>query len=85
MEVTGKAGLKTHITSIHENKKFNCNICHSSYSSVNNLRRHVATIHEKNKPIKCIICKASFAFKSELERHVVATHEGKKPESPPGE
>ena len=60
----------------------NCHICGKFYKT--DLKRHVASVHQKKKPFKCDIksCKFAFADKSALKKHTSIVHEGKKPLKP---
>ena len=66
-------------------KKPQCEICNATFTRKNDLKIHIATIHEGKKPYeigkepKCEICNAVFTRKKSLNSHIAAVHEGKKP------
>ena len=61
-------GVKNHV----------CNHCEKSYSSFQNLKRHIKYVHEGVKDHVCIQCKKSFSDAANLKRHVKTVHEGQK-------
>ena len=71
--------LKTHISSVHEEKKpFKCGMCKSKFSEKKSLTRHMVLIHKAEKSIiKCKVCHAVFTELTDLKRHVALAHEGK--------
>ena len=64
-----KMHLKTHILSIHEGKKFHCNICSVKFTSKQSLTAHISSVHE-GKFLECDRCGAKFAVKRSLKRHI---------------
>ena len=40
-----------------------CEICCKTYSKLANLKKHIASVHEKKKPFKCEICDYNFSQK----------------------
>ena len=58
-------------------KKFNCKVCHRSYSTKHNLSQHTK-IHDESKAFKCDVCLKHFYQKSSLIKHY-RTHTGEKP------
>ena len=56
-----------------------CKVCKKVFTKMNNLKRHIATIHEGKKPFKCDNCDKSFTQKPHLQRHIALAHEGNKP------
>ncbi|KAJ3366950.1 Strongly-conserved Zn-finger binding protein (TFIIIA) [Allomyces javanicus] len=48
--------------------------CAKSFSSKNNLTKHVRVVHEGIKPFECPACGKTFANRSFLERHAAAVH-----------
>ena len=43
-----------------------------------NLKYHIAQLHNEDKPITCSICLSEFARKDALAKHVAIVHEGKR-------
>ena len=47
-----KPSLRTHILSVHEGKKFECDICESSFLKRTKLKKHKEKFHEKNVDVE---------------------------------
>ena len=63
---TQKSSLKTHIASVHEEKKpFKCELCNYMCSRKSFLKTHSASVHEE---------KNVSSTKSELNRHFASAH-----------
>ena len=62
-----------------KDKSFQCDKCNSFFKSKQNLKRHIASVHEEKKSFKCDICDYSCSQKGDLNKHVASVHEGKKP------
>ena len=58
-------------------KKFNCQVCHRSYSNKYSLNQHMK-IHDESKAFKCDVCLKIFLYKNDLKRHY-RIHTGEKP------
>ena len=58
-------------------KKFNCQVCHRSYSYKNNLNQHIK-IHDESKAFKCDVCLKVFLNLKDLNKHH-RIHTGEKP------
>ena len=56
--------------------RFECDICHKSYSNKGNLNQHMK-VHDDSKRFKCDICLKGFHQKSNLVQHY-RTHSGEK-------
>ena len=56
-------------------KRFDCQVCHRSYSNKYNLNKHMK-VHDDSKAFKCDVCLKAFPSKSHLETHY-RTHTGK--------
>ena len=71
--------LKTHTSSVHEEKKpFKCGMCKSKFSEKNSLNRHMVLMHKAEKSVvKCKVCHAVFTELDDLKRHLASAHEGK--------
>ena len=65
-----RTGLRLHISSIHENKRYKCAKCDASFTQDGSLKRHVVTNHEGKKPFQCDICAYSCSQKRDLNKHV---------------
>ena len=55
--------------------RFSCNKCDKTFSSSNNLGRHVKTTHEGHR-FQCNECEKQFIEKSKLQQHVRIKHRG---------
>ena len=62
---------------IHENKKYDFDICGHQSTTPGSLKVHKQAIHE-NKKYDCDICGHQFTDKGHLKRHNQAIHENKK-------
>ena len=52
-----KAGLKGHISSVHEKKKpYKCRICYSSFADHYDIKFHIASVHEGKKQFEYVLC-----------------------------
>ena len=73
-----------HVAVVHENLRFECNLCSSALRSSRSLTRHKKLTHQvndNNEPIelirfKCEFCPKNYAQKSKLTRHVNEKHQG---------
>ncbi|KAF7407294.1 hypothetical protein HZH66_001831 [Vespula vulgaris] len=54
-------------------KRWYCEMCPQSFTSVENLKEHEIT-HDADKPYICILCKKDFTLKSSLSRHILVSH-----------
>jgi len=66
---------KTHTGSLAERKTFTCNFCSAAFTTAQNLKGHIKSVHEGVKPYSCQICDRAFAYKDTLEAHM-PTHTG---------
>ena len=64
--------LRNHTTSEH---KLDCKMCFSKFSQIQELKRHISTVHEEKKELKCNRCDAKFAKKFCLNSHIKLVHE----------
>ena len=62
-----KGNLLNHISTIHEGKRYNCDMCDKEYMEKSSLLDHISSIHEGNKSV-CNMCDKAFA-KKYLSRH----------------
>ena len=51
-----------------------CEICKKTFSSKQNLKRHVKTVHDEVREHKCDICGITFVHKMDLEIHFKRIH-----------
>ena len=72
--------MKIHLKSVHEKKKpLKCSICNTSFSSKQNLKKHISEKHEgKKEYYECNICLKTYGERFRLKEHVLKIHEGKK-------
>ena len=62
------AGLKGHISSVHEKKKlYKCSNCDSSFANHYDTKFHIASVHDGKKQLECNICNASVVLKAGLD------------------
>jgi uncharacterized Zn-finger protein len=60
-------------------KKYNCEICPTSFTERGSLKRHIAKVHEKKNSFECYICNKKFAMVADMNQHIKLRHpEGKK-------
>ena len=59
-------------------EKDKCNICIVTFAQSANLKKHIASVHEKKITHKCSICDTSFSRSSSLKSHTESVHEKKK-------
>ena len=71
--------MKIQVTSVHNEKAFECKICEKSFSNNQAMQIHVASVHEGKKLFKCEICDYSFSTKGNMNKHVESVHWEKKP------
>ncbi|CAK9822286.1 Zinc finger protein Xfin [Anthophora retusa] len=64
---------KTENTNIQNIKKWYCESCPQSFTSIEDLKEHEA-VHDADKPFICILCKKDFVLKSSLSRHIQTLH-----------
>ncbi|KAG7297915.1 hypothetical protein JYU34_018670 [Plutella xylostella] len=59
----------------HEDRKFQCTVCHKKYATEINLKRHTST-HELERPRRCMYCVTARAYirGDMLVRHVRSKH-----------
>ena len=69
-----QAGLKSHVTHIHEKRvKYQCETCGKGYSVRANYFDHIAT-HTGVKRYLCVLCQRQFTFKHSWKSHVLHFH-----------
>ena len=72
---------------IQEEKLFKCSICENEFAKIEELAKHISSVHEEKKPqnesmeklFKCSICEDEFAKIEELAQHISSVHEEKNP------
>ena len=60
-------------------KHVKCNICGTNFAQMDNMNKHMASVHEGKKPFKFNVCCAQLVQKNVLNTNVETIHEGKKP------
>ena len=79
IDFSRKSSLTYHIATIHEGKKpYQCNSCDSQFFTMNQLKKHRVSVHEKVSH-NCDLCGKVFFQKGHLNRHTRNVHEVKKP------
>ena len=76
-EATTHSYLTVHIQSVHEDKRYLCEVCNKEYTDKRALRRHKKSAHE-GITYKCKTCDAQFNQKSNLYSHIKSRHKGVK-------
>ena len=64
---------------VHEGRKvkeYQCETCENTFSQVNDLNRHINTVHVGKKDYKCNYCEKTFSFRQTLNNHIYTIHEG---------
>ena len=58
-----------------DRKKYSCTVCHCTFASEINLKRHINTIHSKDKDeMSCDKCGKQFQQMDNLGRHQLEVH-----------
>ena len=72
-----KPDLKKHERRMHEEdtKKHECEHCSNLFTSISNLTKHIAVVHEKIEKFKCNRCEKKFAANENLKLHIETIHE----------
>ena len=65
-----KYGLLSHTKTFHEQKKNDCRSCGKSFSTTQNLNKHIYKVHEGQRDHKCESCGKSFSEAGTLNRHI---------------
>ena len=60
---------------VHGPGKYTCRLCHSDFTQMSNLRRHVRVIHQRLTKYACRYCQKEFAWKGAWRRHEQYVHE----------
>ena len=55
-------------------KKFECKDCNRNFTTNSNLKKHIATIHQKVRNFKCDICNKTFTNRTNLKVHKSINH-----------
>ena len=72
-----KAGLKGHVTHVHQKlAKYLCETCGKGYSVRSNYMDHIAT-HSGTRRHVCSMCQRQFTFKHSLKSHMLRFHTNK--------
>ena len=56
-----------------------CTSCDSTFQTIQGLKRHTDSVHEKLKPFTCTVCDQSFSRKNHMSVHMATVHEKQKP------
>ena len=82
MESVNKRSLAEHIKSMHDNIKYNCEVCQASLTSEYSLLRHKREVHgdttttiSTGKQFDCQFCGKQLSTKAKLTKHVERFHE----------
>ncbi|XP_011333328.2 zinc finger protein hangover isoform X2 [Ooceraea biroi] len=65
--------IKTESGDTSSQKRWYCETCPQSFTSVDSLKEHEIK-HDAEKPFICILCKKDFVLKSSLSRHIITLH-----------
>ena len=60
--------LKQHIKDVHQDAKYNCQVCNINTKKKSNLTRHML-VHANVRLFTCDLCPKQFARKSHLDEH----------------
>ena len=71
--------MSTHIWSIHEGKKGECNICGAIFSQNSYKKIHIQSVNEGKNPLNATNAKDNFKKSNILSIHILSFHEQKKP------
>ena len=52
-----------------------CDHCEKSFSSKQDLNRHVSAVHDGRKPFQCPICFMEVSFQGNLRKHIREIHD----------
>ena len=52
-----------------------CHICKRGFKKLNDMKRHVASVHEGRKDFTCNVCYKAFTRKADLNKHIARLHE----------
>ena len=66
--------LKSHIDSAHLGITYECDICHSVFTSKTGLYNHSRTVHSDLRPFICQECGEAFKRKKNLDTHIDNKH-----------
>ena len=81
--LTEKTKKKTKVTTKKASsaRRYNCDMCSSTFPRLWNLERHISQGHEGTKDFECDYkgCKSVYKQKSSLQEHKRVVHEDKKP------
>ena len=74
-KILKRTSIKTHMETVHEGvRRYFCELCGKSYTSITNLKDHKMTQHEKKWEYKCSKCEKSYNTKRTLKQHFDAIH-----------
>ena len=58
-------------------RNYNCEICGKEFGIIQNLNKHIKTVHEKQRDFKCESCGKLFGIKANLRVHIESMHKKK--------
>ena len=73
-KLKGRSSWKAHMKSVHDGKRFHCNLCSFKTDHRTLLKRHISGVHEKKRDYTCEICGLNFSQKASATRHVKSMH-----------
>eukprot|EP00092_Neocalanus_flemingeri_P024656 GFUD01026742.1.p1 GENE.GFUD01026742.1~~GFUD01026742.1.p1 ORF type:complete len:378 (-),score=70.13 GFUD01026742.1:60-1193(-) len=66
--------LKKHKLSQHSYVRYKCTECHKYFSTNDNMKRHVKSVHTDERPNPCSMCQYRGKTSSHLKSHMMAKH-----------
>lgn len=63
------SSLQYHIESVHEDSKYNCDLCSMEFSHQRILNNHIKNVHERKAKYNCSICDKEYLSQNGLTKH----------------
>ena len=68
------SAVNVHVRAVHDKVKYPCDICGKPFSGKEQIKRHVASVHENLRNIKCHLCTLIVKRFDHLKKHVARKH-----------